>query len=183
MVFDADEPHTHWQGNEDFLGGCDIDLSNAVTGRAMTHELELAGIPVNKAKGKKPRIQIVVTVYKEVIPKPQPLLDQLMESVRQMGYIREVVGKVAKAQALRNADLVGASDPQCIVRVILMSGEVREIHRTKTIKDCLDPIWNEGFHAKFEHDEQPLLIAFDIWDADGPKGRAEDRYAADWKAC
>ena len=25
--------------------------------------------------------------------------------------------------------------------------------------------------------------AFDIWDADGPKGRAEDRYAADWKAC
>lgn len=174
MVFDADEPHTHWQGNEDFLGGCDIDLSNAVTGRAMTHELELAGIPVNKAKGKKPRIQIVVTVYKEVIPKPQPLLDQLMESVRQMGYIREVVGKVAKAQALRNADLVGASDPQCIVRVILMSGEVREIHRTKTIKDCLDPIWNEGFHAKFEHDEQPLLIAFDIWDADGPKGRAEE---------
>ena len=28
-------------------------------------------------------------------------------------------------QALRNADLVGASDPQCIVRVILLNGEVR----------------------------------------------------------
>lgn len=26
-------------------------------------------------------------------------------------------------EALRNADLVGASDPQCIVRVILLNGE------------------------------------------------------------
>ena len=122
----------------------------------------------------------------------------------------QVVGKVSRAQALRNADLVGASDPQCIVRVVFLNGEVREIHRTQVVKDCLDPEWNEvgrasfasfrhvfkrfqavsgwfsdpkrhflalhlqGFHAKFEHDEQPLLIIFDVWDADTVKGRAED---------
>lgn len=174
MVFDADDYHISYQGNEDFLGGCDIDLSGAVTGRAMNFELELAGIPVNKAKGKKPRLTIVVTVYKEVIPKPEPLMDQLLESVRKMEYIREVVGKVVKAQALRNADLVGASDPQCIVRVILLNGEAREIHRTEVIKDNLDPEWHEGFHAKFEHDEQPLLLVFDIWDCDSPTKPAEE---------
>ena len=33
----------------------------------------------------------------------------------------------------------------------------------------------QGFHAKFEHDEQPLLILFDVWDADSPRpGRVED---------
>ena len=174
MVFDADDYAINYQGNEDFLGGCDIDLSGAVTGRAMNFELELAGIPVNKAKGKKPRLTIVVTVYKEIIPKPAPLMDQLMGSMIQMEYIREVVGKVVKAQALRNADLVGASDPQCIVRVILLNGEAREIHRTQIIKDNLDPEWNETFKAKFEHDEQPLLLVFDIWDADSTTKPAEE---------
>ncbi|CAJ1404163.1 unnamed protein product [Effrenium voratum] len=174
MVFDADDFFITYQGNEDFLGGCDIDLSNAVSGRAMTHELELAGIPMNKAKGKKPRLTIVVTVYKEVIPKPKPLFEQLVSSMREMHYVREVAGKVIKAQALKNTDLVGTSDPQCVVRVALLSGEVREIHRTAIVKDSLDPEWGETFHAKFEQHEQPLLIIFDLWDSDGPGQRAEN---------
>ena len=83
-----------------------------------------------------------------MVPKPKPQMELLMASMRQMCYIREVAGKVSKAQALRNADLVGASDPQCVVRVVLLNGEVREIHRTQVVKDCLDPEWNEAERPK-----------------------------------
>lgn len=172
-VFDADDNTTSFLGTEDFLGGCDIDLSNAVTGRALTHELELAGVPVNKAKGKKPRLTLVVTVYKEVVPKPKPQMDLLIESLEFLEYIREVSVKVVEAKALPNADLVGSSDPQCVVRLIMVNGEVRELHRTKTIKDNLNPRWDEMCGQKFEFLDQPLLLVFDIWDVDGP-GRAED---------
>jgi len=173
MVFDADDLSVSFLGTEDFLGGCDIDLSMAVTGRAMTHELELAGVPLSKAKGKKPRLTVVVTVYKEVVPKPKPGMELLLDSMVYLDYVREVAVKVSSAKALPNADLVGSSDPQCVVRVILLSGEVREIHRTKVVQDDLNPHWDEMCGAKFELLEQPILMVFDIWDVDGG-GRAED---------
>ncbi|CAE8590638.1 unnamed protein product [Polarella glacialis] len=169
MVFDSDETFVSFVGSDDFLGGADVDVSTAVTGRVIRHDLELGGLPLSKARNKKPRLCLEVTVYREVLPKPATLAHQLLTSLRTMSYTRELVGTLCKAKGLQNTDIVGLSDPQCIIRVIMMSGEVREIHRSKIMQDTLEPEWWEEFHVKFDVLNQPILIAFDVFDSDGPE--------------
>eukprot|EP00931_Biecheleriopsis_adriatica_P063784 TRINITY_DN38694_c1_g1_i1.p1 TRINITY_DN38694_c1_g1~~TRINITY_DN38694_c1_g1_i1.p1 ORF type:complete len:811 (+),score=150.05 TRINITY_DN38694_c1_g1_i1:133-2565(+) len=172
-VFDADEMSVSWQGNEDFLGGGDLDLSNAVSGRTVTHEIELGGIPVTLAKGKKPRISLVITVYRESVPKPPPAEVALHKSLQEVHYIREVIGKVVKAKGLRNMDVIGKSDPVCIVRAVRLSGAVEEVTRTQVIDDELNPHWDVDFRIKHDILNPAVLALFDIWDVDDDQKPAE----------
>lgn len=175
MLFDADDDIVSVQGSDDFLGGCDVDLSDAVTGRTVTHDLELGGLPVHKIRGgHKPRVSIVLTVYRETIPKPTAFTTQLENSVREVTYVREIVGRVVRATNLKNADLLGVSDPVCIVRALLISGEIREIGRTGVVDDSLSPEWNMDFSMALELTDQPLLIMFDIFDSDSPDELPEE---------
>eukprot|EP00930_Biecheleria_cincta_P039056 TRINITY_DN26862_c0_g1_i1.p1 TRINITY_DN26862_c0_g1~~TRINITY_DN26862_c0_g1_i1.p1 ORF type:complete len:825 (+),score=96.53 TRINITY_DN26862_c0_g1_i1:173-2647(+) len=175
MLFDADEGTVSFQGSDDFLGGCDVDLSDAVTGRTVTHDIELGGVPAHKIRGgHKPRVSIVLTVYRETIPKPTALSMQLGNSVRHITYVREVVGRVIAAANLKNTDLLSVSDPVCIVRTLLISGEMREIGRTGIVDDSLNPCWDMDFRMTFELTDQPLLIIFDIFDSDDPNELPED---------
>ncbi|CAJ1331489.1 unnamed protein product [Effrenium voratum] len=170
MVFDADDFFITYQGNEDFLGGCDIDLSNAVSGRAMTHELELAGIPMNKAKGKKPRLTIVVTVYKEVIPKPKPLFEQLVSSMREMHYVREVAGKVIKAQEW----LAEALRPGFMVEVETFSATKTQLHEGRLNKNGAKP--EKADEARASSGEESLNSSDqEVLDMEKPKQSCLDR--------
>eukprot|EP00441_Pelagodinium_beii_P003887 CAMPEP_0197701386 /NCGR_PEP_ID=MMETSP1338-20131121/123129_1 /TAXON_ID=43686 ORGANISM="Pelagodinium beii, Strain RCC1491" /NCGR_SAMPLE_ID=MMETSP1338 /ASSEMBLY_ACC=CAM_ASM_000754 /LENGTH=928 /DNA_ID=CAMNT_0043285077 /DNA_START=27 /DNA_END=2810 /DNA_ORIENTATION=+ len=181
LVYDADTPYRNFTGEDDFLGGADIDISTAASGRMFTHELDMGGVPVGLARGgqkakiqKKGRIILVVTVYREVIPKPMKPQEILDLSMQNFTYIREVVGTVVKASNLPNMDSAGLSDPVCIVRVLLASGKFVELHRTRVIYDELEPVWDEDFRYKFHPLDQPLLIMFDLFDEDDPSKPVEE---------
>lgn len=174
LIFDADGPYRSFIGSEDFLGGCDIDVSSQKTGRIVSQELDLGGISVSKSKKlRKPRLEIVLTSYREMIPKPPHYSIQLQSSMQVCEYVREVVGMVVQANDLANMDLRGHSDPQCIVRVLMMSGDLVEVHRTKTQMDTGNPIWSEEFSMKFGILDQPLLALFDVFDEDDPDDPVE----------
>lgn len=175
MVFSADDQTTSDQGSDYFLGGVDLDMSDMVTGRTVTQCLELGGVPQHMVRGgHKPRLTLVVTVYHEVVPRPAPLTTQLMNSIRQVSYVREITGRLVRAKNLRNADFLGVSDPVCVVRVLLISGEMREIARTGIILDSLNPEFALDFQILFEVTDQPLLIIFDMFDSDDPNMLPEE---------
>lgn len=174
LIYDADGPYRSFIGSDDFLGGCDIDVSSQKTGRIVSQELDLGGIAYSKSKKlRKPRLEIVLTSYRETIPKPPHYTIQLQNSMQSVEYVREVVGMVVQATDLANMDLRGHSDPQCIVRVLMMSGDVVEVHRTKTIMDTGNPIWSEEFTMTFDILDQPLLAIFDVFDEDDPNEPVE----------
>jgi len=52
--------------------------------------------------------------------------------------------KIYKAENVINADLLSKSDPYCCVQ-ISHNGKIKKasFHQTKTIKDDLNPVWNE----------------------------------------
>eukprot|EP00933_Yihiella_yeosuensis_P072606 TRINITY_DN81046_c0_g1_i1.p1 TRINITY_DN81046_c0_g1~~TRINITY_DN81046_c0_g1_i1.p1 ORF type:complete len:843 (-),score=149.48 TRINITY_DN81046_c0_g1_i1:145-2673(-) len=175
QVFDSDESFVNFSGSDDFLGGADVDISTAIAGRTVTHDLDLRGLPIATSKGKKPRLTMTVTIYREVNVKPLGVQDALLHSLKTMTYVREIGGVVVKADNLRNADsFFGKSDPQCIVRVVMLDGSVKEICRTEICSNELNPKWNEEFHAKFSVHEQPLMIMFDVWDSDDPNKPSEE---------
>eukprot|EP00930_Biecheleria_cincta_P037540 TRINITY_DN25783_c0_g1_i2.p1 TRINITY_DN25783_c0_g1~~TRINITY_DN25783_c0_g1_i2.p1 ORF type:complete len:874 (-),score=138.16 TRINITY_DN25783_c0_g1_i2:185-2722(-) len=174
LVFDADGPYRSFIGSEDFLGGCDIDVSAQKTGRIVSLELDLGGIAYSKSqKSRKPRLDIVLTVYREIIPLPPQLNIQLQTSMQVFEYVREITGVVLKATDLPNMDLRGHSDPVCIVRVLTMSGDLVEVHRTQTQIDTGNPHWSEEFSMTFDVLDQPLLAIFDVFDEDDPDGLVE----------
>jgi len=175
LVYDSDSPYRSFTGEDDFLGGADIDISTQCSARTITHELDMGGVKRSLAKGKrKGRMTLVVTVFREVIPFPLKPPENLQNTMQHFTYIREVVGSVCHASGLPNMDAMGLSDPVCLVRVVLASGEVREIYRTKVIYDELEPEWNEDFRARFGPLDQPLLIMFDIYDEDDPDEPIEE---------
>lgn len=174
LIYDADGPYRSFIGSDDFLGGVDMDMSSQKHGRMAKHDLEIGGIPVSTTrKSRKPRLEIVITCYLETIPKPPHLSMQLHKSMESFEYIREIVGVVTKATDLQNLDFTGHSDPVCIVRVLLMSGELREVCRTNAVMNTGNPIWHKEFRMKFDVFDQPLLALFDVFDEDDPNEPVE----------
>jgi len=215
LVYDASRSslEASFLGSDDFLGGADVDLVEQASGRTIRHELELAGMMVRKgARGvhhKKPRLSIEVKVWREYRPQPPSASDVLLKSLSHYSHVTEIKATVISAQGLRNADWAGKSDPYCVVRAIMLSGKVVELHKTKCIQDCLEPVWDETFVFYFKtrglddeddddeadgrlkdkedvfsdeaesnlsflvsrsgntiFDEEPVLLAFDIFDMD-----------------
>ncbi|CAJ1453243.1 unnamed protein product, partial [Effrenium voratum] len=165
-VYAADGPFCSYQGSNDFMGGTDLDLAGQKHARSVLHELELGGIPIKKASGRKPRITVAVTVYRDLVPRGLPRQLMLKQSLTHLTYVHQVFGCIMKATDLPNAELVGLSDPFCIVRAVLLSGQVTELFRSKVVNDTLRPVWNEPFQAAFAETDQPLLLLFDLWDED-----------------
>jgi len=168
MLYDADDMAINFLGSEDFLGGCDVDISNMVNGRTISHDLELGGVSVLKAQGKKPRLTLVITVYREIIPKPaQPSL-QLMSSLENVVWVREVVGSVLRVKNLSESQLARRKgEPHCIVRAVMITGEAKEIHRCPVCmdKELTDP-QIATFRRRFDTLEQPILLVFDLWQSE-----------------
>lgn len=168
-VYEADGPGSSFHGSNDFLGGADLDLAGQKHARSVLHELELGGIITRKASsGRRPRLVLAVTIYREVVPRslPRPLL--LKQSLLKMSFVHQVFCTVVGAKELPNREMLGVSDPFCLVRAVLMSGKVTELYRTKVISNSLQPMWNEAFQAAFVEADQPLLLLFDVWDEDDP---------------
>eukprot|EP00930_Biecheleria_cincta_P035499 TRINITY_DN24415_c0_g1_i1.p1 TRINITY_DN24415_c0_g1~~TRINITY_DN24415_c0_g1_i1.p1 ORF type:complete len:874 (+),score=148.32 TRINITY_DN24415_c0_g1_i1:49-2622(+) len=169
MAYDSEDLLANFDGSETFLAGVDVDLSACTSGRTVSHEVEMGGVETYKIRGsRRPRVSIVITVYREVLVKPQDPRVLMLQSVRKVNYVREVVGRIIQGEGLKNRDLVGLSDPQCIVRIVFLSGEVREIARSEVIPGTLDPVWNMQFQFTFEPEDQPLLITVDVYDSDNP---------------
>jgi len=215
LVYDAGHHgEASFLGSDDFLGGADVDLVEQGSGRTVRHELELAGMMVRKARGvhhKKPRLTIEVKVWREYRPQPPSPFNTLLTSLAHYSHVTEIRCNVISASGLRNADWTGKSDPYCVVRAIMLSGKVVELHKTKCIQDCLEPVWDENFsfyfkpqaeaaspgvdegqkrsrwddreeifgeepvsewsdlmssHGNTVFDEEPILLAFDVFDVD-----------------
>lgn len=83
-----------------------------------------------------------------------------------------VKGTIEKARGLRNADwgFGGKSDPYCEVKY---KGKV--VHKTKTINDNLDPVWNEDFSIDDFIEGESL--EFLVWDEDLGDARDDLGYA------
>ncbi|CAE7233269.1 MCTP1 [Symbiodinium natans] len=173
-VYDSDGPFNSFSGSNDFMGGAALDIAGQKHGRAISHELELGGILTRKASGRKPRLTIAITIYRDHVPRPPPRQLMLRQSLVHVSYIQQVYGVVVKAADLPNTEMIGLSDPFCIVRAVLISGQVVELHRTKVVNDTLKPVWQEAFQAAFTELDQPLLLLFDLWDEDDPSKPLDD---------
>ncbi|CAK9114374.1 Cytosolic phospholipase A2 delta (cPLA2-delta) (Phospholipase A2 group IVD) [Durusdinium trenchii] len=89
-VYEADGPGSSFHGSNDFLGGADLDLAGQKHARSVLHELELGGIITRKASsGRRPRLVLAVTIYREVVPRslPRPLL--LKQSLLKMSFVHQ----------------------------------------------------------------------------------------------
>lgn len=183
-LYDADGPTRSFQGSNDFLGGADLDLAGQKHARSVLHELELGGIFTRKASGgRRPRLVIAITVYREVVPRPLPRIVILKTSLLRMSYVDKIFGTVVSATDLPNREMIGLSDPFCIVRAVMLSGKVQEIYRTSVIQNSLQPVWKEAFQSSFSEQDQPLLLLFDLWDEDDPNKRLEEGGAQHLGSC
>jgi len=174
VVYDADDPYPSFTGTDNFLGGADIDLSAMKHARVISMDLEMGGVLASKAGQKKARVSFVLSIYKDIIPKPVNPNTALRKSNMKFTYIREVSCRVVRAKDLPVLDLAGFADPMCIVRVVLLSGEVREVHRTRVIRGNHSPTWDENFRVKFHESDQPILMLFDVFDEDDPDAIIEE---------
>lgn len=86
----------------------------------------------------------------------------------------QVFGCVVSATDLPNREMLGLSDPFCIVRAVLVSGNVVELYRTEVVPNSLQPKWDEAFQATFSEQDQPLLLLFDLWDEDDKNKKLEE---------
>mmetsp|Transcript_93180 Transcript_93180/g.199894 ORF Transcript_93180/g.199894 Transcript_93180/m.199894 type:complete len:973 (-) Transcript_93180:44-2962(-) len=175
LIYDTDDGRVSFMGSDDFLGGADVDISEAREAFVVKHELEAAGALIKKIKNtkgtpfrkaKKPRLSVEIAVFRTIAPKPLAPAASLRASLNTFTRVAKIYGRVVKAANLRNADLLGKSDPQCVVRAVMFTGEVHEIYRTSAIDDSLNPIWNEEFTFTYRYGDEPVLLCFDIFDVD-----------------
>eukprot|EP00746_Dinoflagellata_sp_MGD_P085359 gnl/MRDRNA2_/MRDRNA2_33792_c0_seq1.p1 gnl/MRDRNA2_/MRDRNA2_33792_c0~~gnl/MRDRNA2_/MRDRNA2_33792_c0_seq1.p1 ORF type:complete len:805 (+),score=173.04 gnl/MRDRNA2_/MRDRNA2_33792_c0_seq1:107-2521(+) len=182
LVFDSDEGS--FDANDDFLGGCDIDIADEkdYPNRQVVHkDLELLGQAQGKkqvrgvSKKRKARIEFDVSVHRIKEPAPITRFQKMLNGAEKLIRVYEVEGVIVRASGLRDADVAGLSDPYCIVMMQFISGKEHEIARTAVINDTLDPEWNESFHLGFTKNEEPVALKFDIYDTDeGEIGGGDD---------
>lgn len=106
---------------------------------------------------------IAITVYREVVPRPLPRIVILKTSLLRMSYVDKIFGTVVSATDLPNREMIGLSDPFCIVRAVMLSGK--------------------AFQSSFSEQDQPLLLLFDLWDEDDPNKRLEEGGAQHLGSC
>eukprot|EP00965_Chrysotila_dentata_P067261 2225921-Pleurochrysis_carterae.AAC.1 len=74
---------------------------------------------------------------------------------------------IVEAKRVRNADSSGLfkkgiSDPYCVIKDV--KGLIGDGGKTRTVKDSLDPVWNQTFHFKFNYKLSSLK--FKLFDED-----------------
>jgi len=153
MVFDG----------EDFLGGCDYDVSLIPTMQTLHDEIELAGLvlpilPKGAKPPKKARIFISLEVQRElmsIFPHPQKML---RDSLSHYTRVSSICCTIVRAKGLK-----GYALPMCFVRCIMVSGRIVNLHNTKCHRNSARPEWADTFAFDFEGDgDTPLLLMFDI---------------------
>lgn len=173
MLYACEDSSPSPFGTDQFLGGCDIDLACLASQRKHSIHLGCDGTSLKYIKSKKaqkdlekPKMTVDVVVYREYVKKPLSPVHKLIPSLREHTRVRKMEVHIREAIGLRRADFLGKSDPQCIVSVIFAGGQAREIYRTEIVKQSLSPEWHERFAIDFIKDEDPMMIAFDVWDWD-----------------
>jgi len=177
LLYDTDDGLASFMGSDDFLGGADLDLSMVQENRRIERKLELAGSEAqqNSKKRVKSLLCVQITVQRELAKKPLPPNDALSLSMVSFQRLVDLRVNIVKARNLKNTDTVGKSDPYCSVRLVMMSGAVREICRTGTLSNTLNPTWDEEFDWETDWEDEPVMIVFDVFDADPHKdGRDEE---------
>jgi hypothetical protein len=81
------------------------------------------------------------------------------------GALTPVGVTVVSASGLKNTDMVGASDPYCVVELESKTkGKSISRRQTETVNDNLDPVWNKDFTFYAYSDGDQLV--FSIFDED-----------------
>eukprot|EP00094_Tigriopus_californicus_P005011 TCALIF_04825-PA protein Name:"Similar to Gusb Beta-glucuronidase (Mus musculus)" AED:0.10 eAED:0.10 QI:0/0/0/0.71/1/1/7/0/1725 len=68
-------------------------------------------------------------------------------------------------QKLADRDLTSKSDPFCVLFEQSGNQEWRELGRTETLRDCLDPVWQTKFVVDYRFEERQVL-KFQVYDHD-----------------
>lgn len=193
LVYDSPTAASSFQGTDDFLGGADLDLSSVSRSRAAaTFELELGGSEIKARTGlkvKRARITIEITCHSRSSARPDSPTRTLMRSMLRYTRVRALAVKISRAKNLPLSATNARA--QCVVRVVMISGEVRELYRSKMAEGSLDPIWEDSFQALFDRDEddmdedfvhdEPVLFMIDIY---GTKREDEDlKYREHFGSC
>eukprot|EP00929_Paragymnodinium_shiwhaense_P119247 TRINITY_DN91128_c0_g1_i1.p1 TRINITY_DN91128_c0_g1~~TRINITY_DN91128_c0_g1_i1.p1 ORF type:complete len:1074 (-),score=207.00 TRINITY_DN91128_c0_g1_i1:317-3499(-) len=82
------------------------------------------------------------------------------------GHIIFVSGFLKGASDLPQADLLGKSDPYCLIEASSKTDDILFVHRTKVIQDNLCPAWNEHFHFAVPENFQLARLIFTVLDSD-----------------
>jgi hypothetical protein len=74
--------------------------------------------------------------------------------------------RLHSARGLKKADLLGLSDPYCVIEA--KPATKQQVVRSRIVNECLDPVWNERLNVMIEQlDRQSLHIAVFDYDAVG----------------
>jgi len=185
LVFDSDtgEYGASELGSDDFMGGSDLDIADLHPGRINEFELDLGGFNVIKQKSqmmkkiRRPRITVQITTFREWLPRPRSLADQLMVSLHSFKRVGELYVKVVKARNVkpRSDKNMRLRDLQVVVRAICTgrdsAGEVLEIHKSRISRGCLEnAIFDEDVRVPFEYGTEPMFLVLELWDRKAPEG-------------
>lgn len=173
LVYHASDGKGGSLGANDFLGGADVDLSLIRSGCKLEAELELSamrfrGMPKNLTKMKRPRLTIEVTPFRAKIVRPLAKPDQVRATSDFYTRVENLSICVEKAKRLMSPARPGLINPMCIVRIVNIAGQVKELWQTREIAQTRDPLWDEWFECDFsaEPTEEPVLIGFEVWDTE-----------------
>lgn len=157
---------TSSMGTDLFMGGADVDIAEIKSNELMKRELDLGGIPVNAAgtgKVVKSRLFVEFTIHKEMEPKPKLAAVVLTRSMLSLNRTLEVKGALHK---LKNLSF---SYAQVIVRVMMINGDVRIVHKSKVI-DSPEEIFNEPIRFYFQKNQEVALLSCDVFEVSSQTG-------------
>jgi len=77
-----------------------------------------------------------------------------------------IAGRIRGATGLINTDVVGKSDPYCIVEGVALNGQAHFIHRTRVVWDRLCPEWQEAFYFSVPENIFVQRLNFLVFDSD-----------------
>eukprot|EP00741_Cyanophora_paradoxa_P007110 tig00001093_g6881.t1 len=85
-----------------------------------------------------------------------------LDRVPPSGGLRQglIVVRVLEARGLKDTDMVGKSDPYAVVKLGAKS------KRTRTIRNNLNPVWNEEVQLDFKEGVDETELNIQIWDED-----------------
>eukprot|EP00928_Gymnodinium_smaydae_P021225 TRINITY_DN18260_c0_g1_i1.p1 TRINITY_DN18260_c0_g1~~TRINITY_DN18260_c0_g1_i1.p1 ORF type:complete len:999 (+),score=203.62 TRINITY_DN18260_c0_g1_i1:229-3225(+) len=161
-------------GTDDFLGGVDLDVSDAKPSRLVQHELELGGLETKKTRSgmmeKRRRAQLMVelTVFREFMLRPDPLSLQLQASMDTYPRVEHLYVRLHSCKYL--ADVCTASDPIVHIRVraVLVDGETETLFETGS-KAPSEANWDLVQRLCFARDRQPMALHFDVFEKEKTK--------------
>lgn len=174
LIYDAEGGLESDIGTDTFLGGADLDLHDAPSGRKVQHTFILGGAAIFGAKrgdddDRRSLLKAEIVAVHEMALKPTLGQEMIVESLKSYMRVSDIQVTIFRARHLPHRSSVSKTNPVCVVRALTMSGSVHEIHRTEVVRGSVDPEFVDEFWHDFSDDvkaaAEPVALLFDVFDA------------------